>query len=57
MVHLLNQSNLEMRCCELEKLANACYDCTLYPVTHMAWDESVMVGALLCSSASVKWLL
>jgi len=30
----------------------------LYPVMHMAWDESVMVGALLSpSAASAKWCL
>jgi len=44
MVHYLNRSkDPEMRCQELEKLANACCACTLYPVMHMAWDVSVMV--------------
>jgi hypothetical protein len=28
----------------------------LYLVMHMVRCESAMVGALLCSSASVKWL-
>jgi len=52
-VHYLNRSkDPEMRCQELEKLANACCACALYPVMHMAWDVSVMVGALLSPSAA-----